>query len=88
MPHLETDPVCGMQIASDDAVASTVTEGQRFLFCCSRCHAAFLDTPHRFAGWAGDAPHGLPAPDGWSTREAATTRPPIAPGLAPCQFES
>ncbi len=59
MPELVRDPVCGMTIDLRDAVASTVTEGRRRYFCCLRCHAAFLDTPHRFVGWAGD-PADLP----------------------------
>jgi YHS domain-containing protein len=50
------DPVCGMDVALRDAVASAMIEDERFYFCCLRCHAAFLDTPHRFVGWAGD-PH-------------------------------
>lgn len=87
MTDPETDPVCGMQIASAAAVASAVTEGQRFLFCCSRCHAAFLDTPHRFVGWTGIAPHAPSVRDGWSSGEAAA-QPPIARDLAPCPFES
>lgn len=87
MPDFQIDPVCGMQIASDAAVASSVTDGQRFVFCCSRCHAAFLDMPHRFVGWGGDAPHAPSARDGLSTGEPAAQQL-IARGLEPCHFES
>ena len=54
------DPVCGMDIPLHDAAASAVTEGRRFYFCCPRCHAAFLDTPHLFAGWPRDHPPSIP----------------------------
>ena len=71
------DPVCGMNIGIHEAVASVVTEEQRFYFCCLRCHAAFLDTPHRYIGWAGDPIRLLPAAvaSGWSCFE-------------PCHFAS
>ena len=70
------DPVCGMEIADGSAVASTVIEGRRFYFCCSRCEAAFLDTPHRFVGWADDSADLF--------RPAVVTR--TSPGLDHCQF--
>lgn len=70
------DPVCGMAIATGNAVASTVTDGRRFYFCCSRCQAAFLDTPHRFVGWADDPADPF--------RPAVVTR--TSPGLERCQF--
>ena len=54
MPELMRDPVCGMYIGIDEAVASAVSEERRFYFCCLRCQAAFLDTPHSYVGWAGD----------------------------------
>ena len=47
------DPVCGMDIRTNEAIASATSEGRRFYFCCLGCHAAFLDTPHRYVGWAG-----------------------------------
>ena len=72
------DPVCGMDIPLHDAAASAVTEGRRFYFCCFRCHAAFLDTPHRFIGWAGDPSRVL---------GAAIAAPPSV-SLDPCQFAS
>lgn len=78
MPDLMRDPVCGMDFALRDAVASAVTEGRRFYFCCSRCQAAFIDTPHRFVGWAEDPSHTLQA--------AVAT--PSGSGLRPCHFAS
>lgn len=61
MPDAMQDPVCGMEIEIHQAVASVVTEGRRYFFCCPRCHAAFLDTPHRYVGWAEDPTGPLPA---------------------------
>lgn len=78
MSDLMRDPVCGMVLGVRDAVASAVTEGRCFYFCCLRCHAAFLDTPHRFVGWAGD-PLSLP-------HAAVPTR--TTAGLEPCHFAS
>ena len=78
MPEPMRDPVCGMELGVRDAVASAVIEGRRFYFCCLRCHAAFLDTPHRFVGWADD-PVGPP-------RAVVATRTNV--GLEPCQVAS
>lgn len=78
MPDLMRDPVCGMAIALGDAFASAETEGRRFHFCCFRCHAAFLDTPHRFVAWAGDPSFAL--------QPTVMTR--TAPSLRPCHFAS
>lgn len=52
MIHRTKDPACGRKINLRDAIASAVSEGQRFYFCSVRCHAVFLDTPHRYVGWA------------------------------------
>ena len=72
------DPVCGMEIPLHDAAASAVTEGRRFYFCCLRCHAAFLDTPHRFIGWAGDPSPVL----------GAAIPAPSSVSVDPCHFAS
>lgn len=72
------DPVCGMELGARDAVASAVAGRRRFYFCCLRCHAAFLDTPHRFAGWPG-GPCGRP-------QAAVSTRTGVGP--EPCHLSS
>lgn len=43
-----TDPVCGMEIDPDEAVASEEHGGQVFYFCSEGCHRAFLADPHRY----------------------------------------
>ncbi len=48
------DPVCRMEIRLDQAVEAALFEGERVYFCCPTCYAAFLDTPHRYRGSAGD----------------------------------
>lgn len=45
-----TDPVCGMRIDTDDAVASAEYEGKTYYFCSEVCHEAFLADPAAFAG--------------------------------------
>jgi adenylate cyclase len=39
------DPVCGMRIDPDDAVATAEHEGQRFWFCSEACRDAFVAEP-------------------------------------------
>lgn len=43
-----TDPVCGMTIDPDRAVASEQHDAQIFYFCSEACHRAFLDDPHGY----------------------------------------
>jgi YHS domain-containing protein len=41
-----TDPVCGMQIRPEDAVAREEHEGTTFYFCSPACHTIFVKDPH------------------------------------------
>ena len=52
------DPVCRMEIRVDQAVEAAFFEGERVYFCSPSCYAAFLDTPHRYRGWASDRGRG------------------------------
>jgi YHS domain-containing protein len=40
-----TDPVCGMRIATDGAVAAAEHEGKTYHFCSRACHDAFVADP-------------------------------------------
>ena len=40
-----TDPICGMRIDPDDAVASAERDGRRYWFCSDMCRAAFDADP-------------------------------------------
>ena len=40
-----TDPVCGMRIDPDDAVATAEHEGTTYYFCSQVCHDAFVSNP-------------------------------------------
>lgn len=40
-----TDPVCGMRIDPDDAVATAEHDGERYWFCSEVCHVAFTADP-------------------------------------------
>ena len=42
------DPVCGMEIRPEDAVAMEVHGGQMFHFCSDACHKGFVNDPHRY----------------------------------------
>ncbi|MBA2725647.1 MAG: YHS domain-containing protein [Actinobacteria bacterium] len=39
------DPVCGMEISPEDAVATEDHDGQTFYFCSHACHEAFVKDP-------------------------------------------
>jgi Cu+-exporting ATPase len=45
-----TDPVCGMRIDADDAVATAEHEGTTYYFCSEDCHEAFVADPAAFVG--------------------------------------
>jgi P-type Cu+ transporter len=47
MPSV-TDPVCHMQINSEDAVAKTEHQGQTYYFCADRCRVQFEEDPSRY----------------------------------------
>ena len=47
---MTTDPVCGMRIDSDDAVAESAYEGRTFYFCSEACQEAFDADPAAYAG--------------------------------------
>jgi class 3 adenylate cyclase/YHS domain-containing protein len=45
-----TDPVCGMRIDQDDAVATAEHDGQRYWFCSEACRATFTADPAQASG--------------------------------------
>jgi P-type Cu+ transporter len=54
MANKVKDPVCGMEIRPEDAVATEQHEGQTFHFCRPACHATFVKDPHRYSHPAGE----------------------------------
>lgn len=42
---IATDPICGMRIDPEDAVATAEHEGERYWFCSEACRDAFLGDP-------------------------------------------
>ena len=42
---IATDPICGMRIDPEDAVATAEHEGVRYWFCSEACRDAFLGDP-------------------------------------------
>ena len=42
------DPVCGMLIRPEDAVATEEHGGRTFYFCSKACHDTFVNDPHRY----------------------------------------
>jgi adenylate cyclase len=60
-----TDPICGMRIDPDDAVASAEHDGSTYWFCSEACHGAFVDTP-------GESPDRLTLED-LAARSATST---------------
>jgi YHS domain-containing protein len=43
------DPVCGMRIDTDDAVATAEYEGRTYYFCSEACYEAFVADPAPYA---------------------------------------
>jgi YHS domain-containing protein len=43
------DPVCGMELTPDDAVAETDYGGETYYFCSDECRAEFDRDPERYA---------------------------------------
>jgi Cu+-exporting ATPase len=49
--HIETvekDPVCGMTVDPDRAVAKSVYHGKTFYFCCQSCATKFAASPEKY----------------------------------------
>lgn len=57
-----TDPVCGMQIDSSQAVAQTVYNGKGYFFCSDECRKMFVENPEKYlkSEKSADAPIPLP----------------------------
>ena len=45
-----TDPVCGVRIESEKAVAQEDYGGRTVFFCSDQCHRLFRTSPKRYAG--------------------------------------
>jgi P-type Cu+ transporter len=43
-----TDPVCGMRVDTETAVAKTTAEGREFYFCSSDCMTQFQASPEKY----------------------------------------
>lgn len=43
------DPVCGMEVDQNKAVASLVYEGRTYYFCTEACRRAFERDPEKYA---------------------------------------
>ena len=44
------DPVCGMMVDTDTAMAKAQYKGQPYYFCSEQCAVAFQANPDRYAG--------------------------------------
>ena len=47
------DPVCGMQIEKEDAVARVEYNGKAYYFCSEDCSSEFEDNPEDYADEGG-----------------------------------
>jgi P-type Cu+ transporter len=47
---MTTDPVCGMEIEADDAVAQSSYEGETYYFCSTECKKKFDQDPELYVG--------------------------------------
>jgi YHS domain-containing protein len=69
------DPVCGMQVRTADAPATTMYQGAMIHFCSDRCKDRFVANPQRFAG-AGAASEGMKSDE---TTSAGIPKEPTNP---------
>ena len=59
-----TDPVCGMTIAPEDAVATVDHGGRTYHFCAEGCARRFREEPEAFLRPAPSAEPAAPTPAG------------------------
>ncbi len=71
------DPVCGMEIDSEAAAATSEHEGTTIYFCAVGCKESFDAEPAKFLGAAGKAPAAAPA------EPPAAQKPSMAEPAAP-----
>ena len=68
-----TDPVCGMRIDSNDAVATAERDGTTYYFCSEACADAFLGDPGSYAAEAAEGmDRGLLTEEEIATRSGTT----------------
>jgi Cu+-exporting ATPase len=48
------DPVCGMQISAEDAVATSEYEGETYYFCAPGCKRRFDENPEQYVADEAD----------------------------------
>ena len=49
------DPVCGMEIDSEDTAAQSEFAGRTYYFCATECKEKFDADPHQFASERGES---------------------------------
>ena len=49
------DPVCGMEVDSNNAVAQSDYNGQTYYFCATECKEKFDANPQQFATERGES---------------------------------
>ena len=59
------DPVCGMEIDSESAAASSVYEGATYYFCAVGCKEEFDASPGKYVAAGAAAPTAGGAPRSW-----------------------
>jgi Cu+-exporting ATPase len=77
-PELHHDPVCGMNIAAEDAAGTVLHKGHRYYFCSNSCVEKFKAGPEKYLKPKQATP---PAPG--SDKVEYTC--PHGPGSAPAQ---
>ena len=75
------DPVCGMQVRTVGAPASTNLDGVTFFFCADRCRERFLANPKRFVD-AGATPERMDPSGPFSVAGAVGSKPSGPPSPA------
>ena len=49
------DPICGMEVSRESAVAEVEHEDTRYYFCSDMCRKRFLENPEQYLGSGGES---------------------------------
>ena len=55
MANTQRDPVCGMEINTQDAAGSSEHEGRTYCFCSTNCKSKFDQNPQQYVKVQGQS---------------------------------
>lgn len=55
MANTERDPVCGMEINTEDAAGTSEHQGRTYYFCSTNCKSKFDQNPQQYVKGQGQS---------------------------------